>query len=242
MTTTLFTLVLGIPTIVVALMSRTGRAPFVIGCVWSWLILKTNRVRVRVVGLEKIVKRHSYVFISNHASHLDPLAVALVLGKPLRFVGKKSLSRIPIFGWAAQLGRMIFIDRSNSSKAIETINAAVKELKDGVSAYFFAEGTRSADGLLQAFKKGGVMLALKAKLSIIPITIVGSHELLPKHGRRIRPGMIRIIVGDPIDTAGYSESDKDLLLQRIRGVITATLQRSQTSYPLDCHAMAAHHG
>lgn len=238
-TTTLYTIVLGIPTILVALLSRTGRAPFALGCAWSWLILKTNRVKVRVVGLEKIAIRRSYVFISNHASHLDPPAVALALKKPLRFIGKKSLSKIPIFGWAAQLARMIFIDRSDSIKAIETINTAVKELKDGVSAYFFAEGTRSADGFLQAFKKGGVMLALKAKLPIIPITIIGSHALLPKHGRRIRPGEIKVIVGDPIDTAGYSESDKDLLLQKIRGVIAETLQRSQGQYPSDCRLLAA---
>lgn len=229
-TTIAYTVVLGIPTIFVSMLSKTGRAPFKIGRLWGWLIMKTNRVKIQVVGLEKIVRHKSYVFISNHASNLDPPAIIVGLKQPLRFVAKKSLAKIPIFGWAAKLAHMIFIDRTDNAKAVEVINKAVRDLKDGISAFFFAEGTRSIDGMLKSFKKGGVVLALKAKLPIIPITIVGSHALLPKKALRIRPGKIKIIIGDPIDTSSYSEADKDLLVNKVRDVIAETLQRSGELY------------
>lgn len=229
-TTIVYTVVLGIPAIFASLMSATGKVPFAIGRAWAWLIMKTNRVRLQVVGLEKIVKERSYVFISNHASNLDTPAVAVALRKPLRFVAKKSLAKVPIFGWATRLMRMIFIDRTDGAKAIEVLNKAVTDLKDGISAYVFAEGTRSTDGMLKAFKKGGVILALKAKLPIIPITIIGSHDRLPKNSLRIRPGEIKVIVGDPIDTTAYTEKDKDLLLQKVRDAIADTLRRYNELY------------
>ncbi len=224
-TTVIYTIVLGIPLLFISLMSKTGKLPFKFGYAWSWLIMKTNRVKIQVIGLEKFVSEKSYVFISNHTSNLDPPAAALAIPQTLRFIGKSSLAKIPIFGWAAKLSRMIFIDRSNHAKAVETINKAIKDLKDGISAFFFAEGTRSADGALQSFKKGGVVLALKAKLPIIPITIIDSYRLMPKKAIRIRPGILKVIIGDPIDTSAYSDDDKDLLLQKVRGIIEETLNK-----------------
>ena len=230
LTTITYTVVLGIPAMVSALVSRTGRLPFRFARPWAWLIMKTHRVILQVEGREKILKHRSYVFISNHASNLDPLAVARAIPQTLRFVGKRSLARIPVFGWACRLGRIIFIDRTDSEKAVETINKAVQDLRNGISAYFFAEGTRSVDGLLRPFKKGGVMLALKAHLPIVPITIVGGHRLLPKKSLHIKSGVMKVIVGDPIDVRGYSEADKDLLLERVRKVITANLERYEATF------------
>jgi 1-acyl-sn-glycerol-3-phosphate acyltransferase len=224
-TTIIYTIIIGIAIIFVSFLSKTGKVPFKLGCTWSWLLMKTNRVKIQVIGLEKFARERSYVFISNHTSSLDPPAVALAIPQTLRFIGKNSLAKIPIFGWAAKLARMIFIDRSNHAKAVETINKAIKDLRDGISAFFFAEGTRSVDGVLQSFKKGGVVLALKAKLPIIPITIIDSYRLLPKSAMRIRPGILKVIIGDPIDTNGYSDDDKDLLLQKVRNVIQETLNK-----------------
>jgi 1-acyl-sn-glycerol-3-phosphate acyltransferase len=229
-TTIVYTVILGIPTIFVAMVSKTGKAPFTIGKLWAWLILKTNRVKLQVEGLEKIVRNKSYVFISNHASNLDPPALCLAIPQTLRFIAKRSLAKVPIFGQALKLGRIILIDRSDNQKAVETINKAIKDLKDGISAFFFAEGTRSPDGMLQDFKKGGIMVALKTKLPIIPITVVDSYKLLPRKALRIRPGVLRIIVGDPIDTSGYTEDDKDFLVQKVRDVIADTLKRYSVIY------------
>jgi len=224
-TTIVYTLVLGTSILFISLFSKTGRAPYTLGRLWAWLIMKTNRVKVQIQGLEKIEEKRSYVFISNHSSNLDPLAVAWKLSNPLRFIGKQSLEKIPLFGWAARRAKVIFIDRSDSPKSIARINQAIKELKDGISAYFFAEGTRNVGGKLQAFKKGGVVLALKAKLPIVPITILGGHKLFPKRALRIKPGVMNVIVDEPIDTTPFTEEDRETVLEKVRSIIFQNLQR-----------------
>jgi len=230
LTTTIYTLIIGIPLIFAAFFSKTGKLPYVMGKSWAWLVMKTNRVKIQIEGFEKIIKTRSYVFISNHSSNLDPPIVALALQNQLRFVAKKSLGSIPVFGWAIHLAKMILIDRSNSNTARETLNRAISDLKDGISACFFAEGTRSIDGRLQKFKKGGIMLALKARLPIVPITVIDTHKLLPKNCMRIKSGVVRIIVGDPIDVSDYYEKDRDILLQKVRSVIRGNLKRFSQAY------------
>jgi len=225
-TTIFYTLILGPTVLLISLFSKSGRTPYKIGRFWAWLIMRTNRVKVSVEGLEKIDRERSYVFMSNHSSNLDPLAIAWKLSHPLRFIAKQSLERIPLFGWAARRAKVIFIDRSDSPKSIDRINQAIRELKDGISAYFFAEGTRSVGGKLQAFKKGGVVLALKAKLPIVPITFLDSHKLFPKRALRIKPGVMKVIVDEPIDTTSFSEEDRERVLDRVRSIILRNLERN----------------
>jgi 1-acyl-sn-glycerol-3-phosphate acyltransferase len=172
-----------------------------------------------------VARRTSYVFISNHLSNLDPLAVARSIPNTIKFVAKKSLARIPIFGWAARLARMIFIDRADSSRAIETINRYVKDLRDGISAFFFAEGTRSVNGAIRPFKKGGVVFAIKAQLPIIPVTIINSDCLLPKNSIRIRKGILKIVFGSPIDTRGFTLGDREFVLKKVEDVIRSTFAK-----------------
>jgi 1-acyl-sn-glycerol-3-phosphate acyltransferase len=224
-TTALYTVMLGIPVIIIASFSKTGRIPYKFARLWSWLVVKTNRVKIRIEGREKLQAENSYIFMSNHASNLDPPVIAYTLEHTLRFVAKKSLTRIPVFGTAIRLARMIVIDRDDAQGAREAINRAMHELTGGISAFFFAEGTRSLDGRLKQFKKGGVMLALKTKLPIVPVTIIGSYELLPKNANRIKPGMVRVIISDPIDTKDYTEDDRDVLLEWVRSVISANLEK-----------------
>ncbi|MGO9145014.1 MAG: lysophospholipid acyltransferase family protein [Desulfomonilia bacterium] len=224
-TTGLYTVMLGIPVIIIASFSKTGRIPYKFARLWSWLVVKTNQVKIRIEGREKLQAENSYIFMSNHASNLDPPVIAYTLEHTLRFVAKKSLTRIPVFGTAIRLARMIVIDRDDAQGAREAINRAMHELTGGISAFFFAEGTRSLDGRLKQFKKGGVMLALKTKLPIVPVTIIGSYELLPKNANRIKPGMVRVIISDPIDTKDYTEDDRDVLLERVRSVISANLEK-----------------
>jgi 1-acyl-sn-glycerol-3-phosphate acyltransferase len=228
-TTILYTLILGPVLLFISIFSKTGKTPYQIGKFWARLIMKTNRVKVRVAGLEKIDKGRSYVFISNHSSNLDPLAVAIKLSNTLRFIAKGSLERIPLFGWAARRAKVIFIDRKDSPQSVARINKVISELKDGISPYFFAEGTRNAGGKLQAFKKGGVVLALKAKLPIVPITILGGHKLFPKRAFRIKPGTMNVVVGDPVETSSYAEEDRDTVLEEVRSTILQTLHRHEVT-------------
>jgi 1-acyl-sn-glycerol-3-phosphate acyltransferase len=235
-TLALFTVAVCLPILLLPLFSHTGQSTFVMARIWSWLLLRTNFVGIQAEGLEKIRRNRSYVFIANHASHLDSPAMALALPNILRFVGKASLARIPVFGWALRQTRAaIFIDRSDPQRAIETLNRATEELKGGVSALFYAEGTRSPGGRLQPFKKGGVMLAIQAQLPMVPVTVVGSHRLLPKYQLHIHPGTIRVIVGDPIETAGRTEADRDMLLETAQRTIQENLRQDQfivTGHPM----------
>ncbi|OHD63504.1 MAG: hypothetical protein A2176_11385 [Spirochaetes bacterium RBG_13_51_14] len=224
-TTLVSTLLLGIPALLVTLVDRTGRVPYRIGQLWARFILRTNGVRLQVEGMENISGKESYVFISNHQSNLDGLAVGTALPSPLRFVIKKSLLKLPIMGQAFKLGRMIPIDRSDGHKAVETINQYARELKNGISAYFFGEGSRTRDGRLQPFKKGGVMFSIASRLPVVPVTIVNSFNLLPTGALHIKRGTIRIIIGTAISTRDYCAENADILLEKVRSVIADNLRK-----------------
>jgi len=223
-TTALYTLAVCPLILLVGPFNPSGRLAYGLGRLWAWLILKTNRVRIVVTGVEKLSRHASYVFMANHTSHLDPPAAALALPHMLRFIGKKSLARIPLFGWASRLAGIIYIDRGDSAAAVATINRAIANLKHGVSAFFFAEGTRSHNGRLQPFKKGGVSLALRARLPIVPVAILDGFRLLPRGRLFIRSGTMRIVVGPAIETAGLGDGDRDYLLEQVRNSIAANLE------------------
>jgi 1-acyl-sn-glycerol-3-phosphate acyltransferase len=224
-TTLIATIVLGIPAVLTALVDRTGRVPYRIGQGWAKFILFTNGVRLHVTGLDQISRKQSYVFISNHQSNLDGLAIGYTLPSPLRFVIKKSLLKLPIMGQAFKLGRMIPIERGDGAKAMEIINRAAGELKNGISALFFGEGRRTRDGRLQPFKKGGFIFSISTKLPLVPITVINSFNLFPSGAMHIRRGTIRIIIGAPIMTDRSRPEDADALRDRVRSTILENLVR-----------------
>ncbi len=226
------TIILGIPALLSALVDRTGRIPYRIGQAWARMILRLNGVRIRVEGLENIDREMSYVFISNHQSNLDGLAIGSSLPSPLRFVIKKSLLKIPIMGQAFKLGRMIPIDRNEGKKALETINRYGRELRNGISALFFGEGRRSRDGRLQPFKKGGFIFSITSKLPLVPITIDNSFNLMPSGAVHIKSGTIRIIVGAAISTVDMRVEQVDQLLEKVRSVISENLKKCSTDNPV----------
>jgi 1-acyl-sn-glycerol-3-phosphate acyltransferase len=224
-TTLIATILLGIPAVLAALADHTGRAPYRIGQVWAKFILIANGVRLHVTGLDNISAKQSYVFISNHQSNLDGLAIGTTLPSPLRFVIKKSLLKLPIMGQAFRLGRMIPIERGDGAKAVEIINRAAGELKNGISALFFGEGRRARDGKLQPFKKGGFIFSITTKLPLVPITIINSFNLFPSGATHIRRGTVRIIIGAPIRTDQSRPEDADALRELVRSAILENLVR-----------------
>jgi 1-acyl-sn-glycerol-3-phosphate acyltransferase len=134
-------------------------------------------------------------------------------------MAKKELFRIPVFGWSLYASGTIRIDRSNRERAIKSMNNALDRIKRGVSVVVFPEGTRSEDGKIREFKKGGFVLAIKGGIPIVPVSISGSRFILPKNTIRIKPGEIRIIINDPIQTdqIGYQEREK--LSSEVRRII-----------------------
>lgn len=213
------TVVLFIPMTMAALMSSTGNLAFSISKLWAFFLLLMTNVHPRIINRDKIKPGQSYIIVSNHQSEYDILALVTTLRTQFRWIIKQELRKIPLFGYALYVARNIFIDRSNHAQAIKTIHEGVDRLPPGVSVMFFAEGTRSPDGRIQEFKKGGFTMAVEKGLPILPVTVNGSRKVLPKKSLCFTPGPIEVVVGDPIETTGYTHEDLPELMRRTRQVI-----------------------
>lgn len=187
---------------------------------WCRLVLWTAGATVESAGRERLPERGSYILVANHQSYFDICALVQVLGKVPRFVTKHELACVPLFGRALRALRQIIIDRGDPETAKHAIDRAVRSLPGGVQVCFFAEGTRSADGRIGAFKKGAVTLGVVTGLPLIPVSISGSRKFMPKGGVVIRPGgRIRVVFGEPILTQGASFEQRGALNERLRDLI-----------------------
>lgn len=217
-----YTIVLGPTAIALTLLTRSSRPLNAIARVWCRLIVWSCGIRVTVEGLERLAPNGSYVIISNHLSNFDIWCTIAALPLNIRFVAKKELLRIPVFGQALAVSDHIVIDRENSEEAITTINTAAARSATGICILFYAEGTRSPDGAVHAFKRGGVTLALRTQLPIVPLSISGTRKFLPKRSLVIRPGgEVKIVLAEPIATAGRSIDARDELNTHVRDVVIA---------------------
>jgi 1-acyl-sn-glycerol-3-phosphate acyltransferase len=203
------------------LVTRRGWAADVLGRFWGRWILAVCGIHVDVEGLEHLDPARPYVIISNHLSNFDIFATLAAVPLAVHFVAKKELLRLPIFGQALALSDHIVIDRSNPESAIARINQRIAgQIDSGFCILFYAEGTRSPDGKVHAFKKGGVTLALRTGLAIVPMSISGTRKFLPKSRVVIRPGgRVKIVLGRPIETTGYSIERRDELNEHVRNAV-----------------------
>jgi 1-acyl-sn-glycerol-3-phosphate acyltransferase len=216
------TIVLGLIAIAATFISRSGRPIDVLGSLWGRWILRACGINVEIVGLEHLRPGQSYVLISNHLSNFDIWCTLGRMPFTVRFVAKKELLKIPVFGQALQMSDHIVIDRENPLTAIERINAAAARAPQGIGILFYAEGTRSRDGTIREFKKGGVSLALRAGLPIVPMSVSGTRKFLPRGCAVIRPGgRVRIVLGEPIPTAGVPFEEREELNRRVRDVVVS---------------------
>jgi 1-acyl-sn-glycerol-3-phosphate acyltransferase len=188
--------------ILLALITGSGDPAHNVGRLWAKIVLWISRVKVDVTGQEHIPGGFPVVFASNHASQLDIPVVYQALPVQFRFLVKKELFRIPLFGSAMRRSGYIPIDRTRGKAALQSLREAADRIREGTSVVVFPEGTRSPDGRLRAFKVGGMMLAIKAQCAVIPVAISGSHKRLPKGSLRIRPGRIHVSIGRPVPTVG----------------------------------------
>ncbi len=216
----LSTLGLGLLVIIVA--GTTGRKDWghLIGRLWGRVNLYAAGVRVRVTGVENIRPDQAYIYASNHQSLFDILAVLGKLPVQFRWLAKQELFEIPILGHAMAAIGYIPIDRRNRNKAFNSLNKAAVQVQGGTSIVIFPEGTRSLNGRLQAFKKGGFILAIHSQQPIVPVSISGSYRILSKNaGWKIDPGEIHMTVGIPVQTAGYTTEDRNALIDEVREAI-----------------------
>jgi 1-acyl-sn-glycerol-3-phosphate acyltransferase len=157
--------------------------------------------------------------MSNHASHVDSLALAVSIPHPLHWVFKKELSKIPVFGWVLMSLGQIMVDRRNAAQSRTALLNAAGALAGNNSILIYVEGTRSKDGKLQSLKKGGFHIALQSGLPIVPVRISGSHDIVAPGSLRVRPGRVVVELFEPIPTAGKRDADVPELMARVRDAL-----------------------
>jgi 1-acyl-sn-glycerol-3-phosphate acyltransferase len=221
-----YTIVLGAASIVSSLFDRRGHFAHRCARAWSWLILKTTGVNVRVEGLERITPGTTYVFVSNHQSIYDIPVIFASLPHQLRIIAKASLARFPVLGWHLRRGGHLFVDRTHPDHGgiLKRWRALVK---DGLSLIIFAEGTRSRDGTVGRFKAGSFLLALEAGLPIVPIAVVGTRHVMQKGRLRTEPGNVELIVHDPIVPpviASPGVRDAKRLADKVHDIVVAAVE------------------
>lgn len=195
---------------------------------WARFFLWVAGARVTAKYDAALDLRKSYVFVSNHTSNLDAPAILAAVDRPLRFIAKRELQRIPLFGWAARRMGHVFIDRRDSQRATKAIRGRIERGLSGVALFFFAEGTRSTRDELLPFKKGAAVAALETGLDCVPLAVAGARDVLkPKGFSVFRPGPVAVVFGPPIPSAGHTIEERDELVAEQRRAVGQALDEAR---------------
>ncbi|MGA8152863.1 MAG: lysophospholipid acyltransferase family protein [Terriglobales bacterium] len=199
-------------------------------------------VRARTVGLEKLDPARSYIFMSNHVSNIDPPLMIPLLPRRTSILIKQELFKVPILGQAMRMGAMVPVDRANRDAGIAAVRAATTVVRQGLNMTIYIEGKRSFDGKLLPFKKGPFYLAMECKIPVVPVTVSGTHYVMPKGRFAIKPGEVDVIFHDPIEPQDFG--CRENLMEKVRRAIDSGLppemQESpalvtERQAPVNCH-------
>lgn len=207
--------------------SSGGDLPHKIARIWAKSFLMVSRIRVNRQGLSRITPGKPYIFMCNHQSNFDIPVLLANLPVQFRWLAKSELFKIPIFGYAMKRAGYISIDRSNRRTAIQSLKRAAEIIRNGVSVMIFPEGTRSQDGTIRPFKKGGFVLAIEAGVPVVPVILHGTWAIMSKNGLRIRPGRVTLEIRDPIETSRYTRKNKEAFLEDVRAIISQSFDRGE---------------
>ena len=200
-----------------SIFERKGKLMSFIAINWSKIILKVGKINFNINGLKNIDLRKNYFFVPNHESALDIPLVFASIPMHVVSVAKIELSRIPFFGWSMIAGGHFFVDRSNHKKAMRSIEKArISMNKNPRSVFLFPEGTRSLDGKVGRFKKGGLKLAIDLGVPIVPVGIVGTNQFQSNLKKGLNIGNIELNIGKPIQTKKIKEKELLSFVEELR--------------------------
>jgi 1-acyl-sn-glycerol-3-phosphate acyltransferase len=191
---------------------------FMIG---AWNGVRLAGVRVEMVGLDQLDPSRSYIFMSNHVSNVDPPILIPLIPKRTSVMVKKELFSYPILGRAMRMGSLVPVDRGNRDAGIAAVKAAKEVVQQGLNMTIFVEGKRSFDGKLLPFKKGPFYLAMECGVPVVPVTISGTHDIMPKTRFAIKPATVTVIFHPPIEPKDFVS--RECLMEKVRGVIESGL-------------------
>lgn len=216
----IYTILIG-PPILVASLFDGGRTMQRLGRVWVQWILSTFGIRIEASGLENLPTHAPVILMSNHQGLVDIAAIVMTLprSQSWRFVAKRELTRVPIFGQVLVASGHIIIDRGDRERAVASLREAARRIRAGTTVIVFPEGTRSSDGRLQTFKSGPFHLAVESQVPIVPVTVSGSQRITPKSRLLVYPGTVKITYGTPIPTRGVTLEGRKALSDRVRQAI-----------------------
>jgi len=206
-------------TLILSPIAPNSKLSYFPGRFWAWSVCALCFVRVKIHGMEKLDPKKSYIFMMNHSSWFDIFVVYGWLPFFFKWIMKSSLRKAPFIGAACAAAGHIFINRENPKAAQESLEKAKQELQKGISVVIFPEGTRTKTGKLGKFKRGGFKIAADLELPIVPVTLRGCFERLPKNAYAVSPGIIEMHVHEPLDMSGYTQEDIPELMEKTREII-----------------------
>ncbi|MDQ2900002.1 MAG: 1-acyl-sn-glycerol-3-phosphate acyltransferase [Acidobacteriota bacterium] len=217
------TIVMGTISLITSLFDSTGRKQHRLARLWSRILLRISGIRAESEGVGRLDPARGYVLAANHCSYMDTPLVLATIPLEFRFFAKKGLFLIPLMGTHLYRAGHIPVVRDNPRASIKSMAEGARLIRErGISVLLFPEGGRN-EGELREFKEGAAYVAIKAGVPIVPMGIVGTREVLPIHDWLVRPGTVRLVVGEPIPTAGLTVQDRGDLTGRLREAIAALI-------------------
>jgi 1-acyl-sn-glycerol-3-phosphate acyltransferase len=226
--TILATMFFGINSIFASFLDKTGNIAHKVARIWAGSILKVSGIRVKMSGLNNIDSTKPYIYMANHQSNFDIPVLLAHLPVQFRWLAKAELFKIPLFGLAMKRVGYISIDRSDFRSAVKSLKIAAETIRKGTSVVIFPEGTRSLDGKIHDFKKGGFIMAIDSKVPIVPIVIHGTRAIMPKETLRIwTNNNVLIEIKKPIPTSEFTRKRKDILMKEVRKSICESFEKQK---------------
>jgi 1-acyl-sn-glycerol-3-phosphate acyltransferase len=226
-----YTLIMGTLSLMCSLFDRNGRVQHNCARLWSWLIMKTILSPVKVTGMDmdKVDNSKPRVYAVTHASALDIPILYVNLPFQFRIIFKSELLAYPFIGWHLKRSGQVCINQQNPAASIGAIKSALRGLRSGMPLVIFPEGGRTRDGQIQPFLPGAFFLAIKAHADIVPITLVGTFDLLPMNTYHIKCQPLEMRVGEPVSTAGLTVRDTDEVSAKVKSAIEALHSAQRTT-------------
>jgi len=204
-----------------------------VASLWARILLLLCNTKVKIIGEENLLRGKPQILMANHQSDFDILITLAFIKVQFRWIAKKELFAIPIFGAAMRSAGYIEIDRTNREKARQSLDEAAISVRKGKSIMTFPEGTRSRDGEIKPFKHGVFYLAIKSGVPIVPVSIIGSGQIMPKRSLRIKPGRITLVIGHPVEVADFNTERRLELIETVRNEIIKNYNQWQDAGKLN---------
>ncbi len=227
----LATALFGSASLAASLIEKNGAWQHRIARAWAKVGLRISGSSLEIIGGDVLKQHPTAVYVCNHLSYMDTPAIFAAMPFQFRILARSDLWKLPFIGWHLHRSGQIPVTVDNPRASIASLNRGVRALKAGMPLFAFPEGGRAEDGHLAPFMSGPSYMAIRAGVPIVPMALVGTYELLPMHGRHFRPQTIKLIVGEPVPTAGRTSREAEALTGRVREIIHALYYRYSAMPP-----------